>query len=125
MKTDESRKTMAAIMQKQQIDGIIATNTSCARVRVENEKYMQETGGLSGRPLQARSTECLKILREAVGNEVTLIGVGGIDSTNVARQKFAAGANLLQVYTGLIYQGPCLVAKLGKSLLHSGNSVAI
>lgn len=109
---DESLKTIADIIYKQKIDGIIATNTTCARNGVDNEKYAQETGGLSGRPLQTRSTECLKILQDVVGSEVTLIGVGGIDSETAAQQKMAAGARLLQVYTGLIYQGPGLISKL-------------
>ena len=59
-----------------------------------------------------RSTECLQVLKQVVGNDVTLIGAGGIDSVNVASEKLKAGASLLQIYTGLIYQGPHLVKRL-------------
>lgn len=114
--TDESLKTMAEILCKHGIDGIIATNTTCARTQVQSETHAQEAGGLSGRPLQQRSTDCLRLLKEIVGNDMTLIGVGGIDSEAIARQKLAAGADLLQVYTGLIYQGPGLIANLTKNL---------
>lgn len=115
--TDENLKNMAEIIRKHGIDGIIATNTTCARTNVQNDIYGQESGGLSGRPLQQRSTDCLRLLKEIVGNDLTLIGVGGIDSEAMARQKYAAGASLLQVYTGLIYEGPGLVANLTNVLI--------
>ncbi|MEI6094149.1 MAG: quinone-dependent dihydroorotate dehydrogenase [Gammaproteobacteria bacterium] len=110
--TDETLKKMAEIIRNQGIDGIIATNTTCARTDVQHCVHGNEQGGLSGRPLSQRSTACLVLLKEIVGDEVTLIGVGGIDTVAAAQQKIAAGAALLQVYTGLVYQGPGLVKRL-------------
>ncbi|MGV3740302.1 MAG: quinone-dependent dihydroorotate dehydrogenase [Gammaproteobacteria bacterium] len=115
--TDENLKNMAEIIRKHSIDGIIATNTTCTRTNLQNDIHAQESGGLSGCPLQQRSTDCLRLLKEIVGNDVTLIGVGGIDSETIALQKYAAGADLLQVYTGLIYEGPGLIANLASVLL--------
>lgn len=112
--TNDTLKTMAEIMLMHKIDGLIATNTTCARTEVEHCTHGQEAGGLSGRPLLQRSTACLALLKEIVGDEMTLIGVGGLDSVAAAEQKIAAGADLLQVYTGLIYQGPSLLARMAK-----------
>ena len=109
---DETLKKMADVIISQGIDGIIATNTTCARFDVQGLPHGDEAGGLSGKPLASRATDCLRVLKEVVGDEVTLIGCGGIDSANSAREKLAAGATLLQVYTGLIYQGPNLVSQL-------------
>jgi len=110
--TDEALKTMADIIIDNGIDGIIATNTTCSREGITNLDLSKESGGLSGKPLAKRSTECLQVLKQVVGNDVTLIGAGGIDSVNVAFEKLQAGASLLQIYTGLIYQGPGLVKRL-------------
>ena len=110
--TNEALKTMADVIIAHGIDGIIATNTTCSREGVTNLALSKESGGLSGKPLAKRSTECLKVLKQVVGNDVTLIGAGGIDSVNVASEKLKAGASLLQIYTGLIYQGPHLVKRL-------------
>jgi dihydroorotate dehydrogenase len=110
--SDETLKSMADIIVRQHIDGIIATNTSCSRSEVQQYPAAEEVGGLSGRPLLQRSTACLKVLKDIVGDAVTLIGVGGIDSVAAAQQKLAAGADLLQIYTGLIYQGPSLITQL-------------
>ena len=110
--TDEVLKQMADIMVSVGIDGIIATNTSCARESVLGLPHAKEMGGLSGAPIAEQSAHCLRVLKEAVGNDLTLIGLGGIDSAAVANEKLQAGASLLQVYTGLIYQGPGLVHTL-------------
>lgn len=115
---DETLKEMVDIMLSYKIDGIIATNTTCTRAGMASYQHGLETGGLSGAPLLQRSTACLKLLKQWVGNDMALIGVGGIDSAEAAQQKFAVGADLLQVYTGLIYQGPGLLAKI--SLGQSG-----
>ena len=109
---EDTLKKMAEVIVSQGIDGIIATNTTCARSDVQGLQHSEEVGGLSGKPLASRATHCLRVLKQIVGDEVTLIGCGGIDSETVAREKIAAGATLLQVYTGLIYQGPGLVAQL-------------
>ncbi len=113
--TDETLKSMADVIQSQQLDGIIATNTTCMRSAVQHLPFGQEVGGLSGKPLLLRSTECLALLRQIVGNDVALIGVGGVDTPEAAQQKISAGADLLQVYTGLIYRGPDLVPLLSKT----------
>lgn len=109
---DETLKKMADVILSYEMDGIIATNTTCARETVQTLRYSNEQGGLSGQPLIVRSTQCLRVLKDVVGNDVTLIGAGGIITPEVAREKMAAGADLLQVYTGLIYQGPGLVKRL-------------
>ena len=109
---DETLKAMADVMVSDGIDGIIATNTTCARDAVQGLTHGDESGGLSGQPLIERSTQCLRVLKHVVGDAVTLIGVGGIASPDIAAEKLAAGASLLQVYTGLIYEGPGLVRRL-------------
>ncbi len=115
--TDEELKKMADIILSYGIEGIIATNTTCARNAVHNLPYGSEEGGLSGKPLTGQSTHCLQVLKSVVGNEICLIAAGGIDNPVVAAEKLAAGASLLQVYTGLIYQGPNLVEKLVAGLV--------
>lgn len=110
--TDETLKRVAEVILSLGIDGIIATNTTCARDGVLDLPQADEAGGLSGKPLVERSTHCLSVLKQVVGDDVTLIGVGGIDNLEVAREKLDAGASLLQIYTGLIYQGPGLVNAL-------------
>ncbi len=110
--TDETLKQIADVIVSLGVDGIIATNTTCDRKDVSTLKHGNEVGGLSGRPLTSLSTHCLKVLKRVVGDDVTLIGVGGIDSPAAAKEKLAAGASLLQVYTGLIYQGPGLVGNI-------------
>lgn len=114
---DETLKRMADTMVFLGIDGIIATNTTCSREGVSHLPYADEQGGLSGRPLALKATHCLSLLREIVGEEVTLIGVGGIDSPEKAQEKLNAGASLIQLYTGLIYKGPGLVADIANNVM--------
>ncbi|GAB0147580.1 quinone-dependent dihydroorotate dehydrogenase [Marichromatium sp. PS1] len=95
--------------------GLILTNTTIAREGLRSRTEGM-AGGLSGRPLQARSTALLATVREALGPEPTLIGAGGVRDVPSARAKFAAGADLAQVYTGLIYRGPGLVRELLEAL---------
>lgn len=109
---DEALKQMVDVMVSVGIDGVIATNTTASRKGVEHLPHQEEAGGLSGRPLMSRSTECLRLLKQVAGDELTIIGVGGIDDVTCAHEKLKAGATLLQVYTGLIYQGPGLIKKL-------------
>lgn len=111
----ETLKNMTEVILSQEIEGIIATNTTCSRLGLKSNKA-KEAGGLSGKPLTSLSTDCLSLLKSYVGNAVTLIGVGGIDSSESALEKLKAGASLVQVYTGLIYEGPGLVAKIVKGL---------
>lgn len=109
---DEVLKGMIEVMLNHGVSGVIASNTTCSRELVESLPYGREAGGLSGKPLAALSTRCLRILKQYSGNALTLIGVGGIDDSESAQEKLDAGASLVQVYTGLIYQGPGLVHKI-------------
>ncbi len=97
---------------KHNIDGIIATNTSLSRQGVMNQFHADEQGGLSGRPIAERSTDTIAKLRELAATQLPIIGVGGIDSRAAADAKYAAGADLIQVFTGLVYQGPGLIKQL-------------
>ncbi|KTD10710.1 Dihydroorotate dehydrogenase [Legionella gratiana] len=112
----ETLKQMTEVILNFGIEGIIATNTTCSRKGVEHLLLAKESGGLSGKPLWNLSTQCLQLLKQYVGDDVTLIGVGGIDSCASARSKLNAGASLIQVYSGLIYKGPRLVHELANGL---------
>jgi dihydroorotate dehydrogenase len=113
---EEALKEMAGCMLDQGIEGIIATNTtSQADFFVDLPSTMKQ-GGLSGKPLSALSTRCLRLLKEYVGDAITLIGVGGIHDVASAQDKINAGASLVQVYSGLIYRGPKLVSELSGGL---------
>lgn len=105
-------KRMASQIVQAGIEGIITTNTTCSREAVAHLKNGTEEGGLSGRPLFQASTRCLRLIKSEVGEQVALIAAGGIDSQETAQEKLAAGASLLQVYTGLIYRGPGLVGEI-------------
>lgn len=110
--SDEQLIQIADSLRKYKIDGVIATNTTLDRSLVNGLKFASETGGLSGRPLQARSTEIIRLLAGALQGEIPIIGVGGIDSLISAREKIAAGATLIQIYTGFIYKGPSLIKQI-------------
>jgi dihydroorotate dehydrogenase len=92
------------------VDGVIATNTTISRMSVQQHPRAHESGGLSGAPLMDKSTAVLRKLRTRLPEQVPLIGVGGILSGADAAKKMAAGANLVQLYTGLVYRGPGLIA---------------
>ncbi|EGU39510.1 dihydroorotate dehydrogenase 2 [Vibrio ichthyoenteri ATCC 700023] len=98
------------------IDGVIATNTTLDRSIVEGMKSANEAGGLSGRPVQLRSTEVVRRLHQELGDKLPIIGVGGIDSYVAAKEKMMTGAQLVQVYTGFIYHGPGLVKEIVKNI---------
>jgi dihydroorotate dehydrogenase len=100
---------VADSLLKSKMDGAIATNTTLDRSLVQGQAYADEAGGLSGLPVQQKSTEIITQLRQAVGAKLPIIGVGGINDSASAQDKLDAGANLLQVYTGFIYHGPALV----------------
>lgn len=100
------------------IAGIIATNTTISRDSLHSdEALVNESGGLSGKPLTKRSTEVIRYLAEKSNKAFPIIGVGGIHSATDAQEKLAAGASLVQLYTGFIYEGPALVKKICKALL--------
>ncbi|MBB1428836.1 quinone-dependent dihydroorotate dehydrogenase [Pseudoalteromonas sp. SG43-4] len=98
------------------IDGVIATNTTLERAAVMGQQYAEEAGGLSGHPVRMRSTEVVSELKRLTQGKLPIIGVGGIDDAQSAKEKFDAGANLVQVYTGFIYKGPQLVKSIVNGL---------
>lgn len=103
---------MAKIFMEVGIDGIIATNTTTSRKGVEESVYQDETGGLSGAPLLEQSTNILATLNSALDSRIPIIASGGILDAAALRAKRAAGAQLAQVYTGFIYEGPGLISAL-------------
>jgi dihydroorotate dehydrogenase len=98
------------------IDGVIATNTTIDKSSVADSPYANEAGGLSGSVLFDKSTQVVSDLRKHLGNAMVIIGVGGINSSAQAVEKMAAGADLVQIYSGLIYQGPSLVRQSAKAI---------
>jgi dihydroorotate dehydrogenase len=108
---EEQVAVIAASLKRHGIDGVIATNTSVSREGVEGLQHANEAGGLSGAPIRVRATGVLRQFASALKGEATLIGAGGIMSAEHAREKIDAGATLVQLYTGLIYRGPELVAE--------------
>jgi dihydroorotate dehydrogenase len=114
---DETQiKVIALTLQKHQIDGVIATNTTLARDAVLGLKHAEETGGLSGAPVLQASNQVIRQLRSALGKNYPIVGVGGVLSGEDAKSKIEAGADLVQIYTGLIYQGPGLVGEVARAL---------
>ena len=107
---------IAELAQKHGIDGLIISNTTLARDGVAGSKYAAEAGGVSGRPVFDMSTHMLSQVYQASGGRLTLIGVGGVSSAREAYAKIRAGASLVQLYTGLIYQGPGMVAAMKREL---------
>jgi len=111
------------IVEDTGISGIIATNTTVSREGLRSESSISgEAGGLSGKPLKARSTEVIRFLFEQSKGKVPIIGVGGIHSPEDALEKLRAGASLVQVWTGFIYEGPALAKKINQGLLGLGES---
>lgn len=115
LSTDEV-KSIAKSLLDNKIDGVIATNTTLSREGVEGLEFGTEQGGLSGQPVKDKSTQVIKTLREALDNKLPIIGVGGIASSDDANEKLEAGASLVQVYTGFIYQGPPLIKEIVNGL---------
>ncbi len=113
---DGQIEAIASLALKHSVDGLIATNTTIAREEIAGHRHAGEMGGLSGRPLFARSTEVLRKLSAVLGGKVALIGVGGILDGADAQAKVAAGACLVQVYTGFVYRGPELIAQARRAL---------
>ena len=117
---DAQLAAIAALLQRYGANGggfgVVATNTTLTRDAVQDEPHANESGGLSGRPLQALGDRVVSGLRAALGPEFPIIGVGGIDSAASALKKIEAGADLLQIYSGLIYRGPTLVGEIARAL---------
>jgi len=110
--TEEELVQVADSLVRHNIDGVIATNTTLDRSLVSGLKYADEAGGLSGRPVQLKSTEIIRSLSKELRGRLPVIGVGGIDSLVSAREKIAAGASLVQIYSGFIYKGPPLIKEI-------------
>lgn len=113
---DAQVEVIARTLRHNQIDGVIATNTTVARSAVGHLQHGQETGGLSGGPVFEASNRVIRLLRGALGASYPIIGVGGVMSAEQAQAKVQAGANLVQIYTGLIYRGPGLVHEVAQAL---------
>ena len=114
--TQEEVKDIANTLLASKIDGVIATNTTLSRDNLISEAYINETGGLSGSPLSTKSTDIIKQLNAILKGKIPIIAVGGIMTAADAKEKFQAGASLVQIYTGLIYNGPKLIHEIKKML---------
>ena len=116
---------MAVLFIEHGVDAVIATNTTVSREGVEGLPDADQTGGLSGAPLKARSTEIVRQLAAALAGRLPIIAAGGILSGTDAREKIAAGASLVQLYSGLVYEGPALVGKVAEALArYEGQALA-
>ena len=113
---DTQVELIAAALQRHGVDGVIATNTTIARDAVQGLPHAGEAGGLSGRPVFDASNRVIRALRRALGKAFPIVGVGGVMSGDDARAKIDAGADLVQIYTGLIYRGPALVGDVARAL---------
>ncbi|MBK8742955.1 MAG: quinone-dependent dihydroorotate dehydrogenase [Betaproteobacteria bacterium] len=122
--TRQQVRAMAAILFEHDIEAVIATNTTIARDAVAHLRHGNEAGGLSGAPLRAQATQVIRWLHEALQGALPIIGVGGILSGADALEKTAAGAALVQFYTGMVYRGPDLVAECVKALANQAGATA-
>lgn len=123
--TNEQLDDIVDILKSTRTDGVIATNTTISRDHlITDSKTIAEigSGGLSGRPLKHRTTEVIRYLRENLGRAYPIIAVGGIMNAEDALEKINAGADLIQVYTGFIYEGPALIKSINKKLTDLPNS---
>ena len=113
---DEQLNIIAELLKSHRIDGVIATNTTLDKTAVTHLKHGNETGGLSGMPVRNAATQVIQKLSTALAGALPIIGVGGIGNADDALEKINAGADLVQVYSGLIYQGPVLVSECVRAL---------
>lgn len=119
--TNEQLDDIVEIVQETKIDGVIATNTTISREDLKTSTSTIESigmGGLSGKPVRVRSTEVIKYLSDKSNKSFPIIGVGGIHSAEDAIEKLNAGASLVQIYTGFIYEGPALIKQINEALLN-------
>ena len=112
---DQGLQNCTGVIKEFPIQGVIATNTTLDRQQLKSSQKIEQ-GGLSGKPLKERSTEVVRTLFQELGNEVTIIGTGGIFNGTDAYQKIRAGAAAVQIYTALIYEGPGLVRRIKQEL---------
>jgi len=117
---DADLPEVVGIIQAHGVDGIIVSNTTLSREGVGGTlAFARESGGLSGRPLFARSTRMLARVYQLTQGKLPLIGVGGIDSGEAALAKIEAGATLFQLYTGLVFEGPGLIGRIKRALIEA------
>ncbi|NDG34378.1 MAG: dihydroorotate dehydrogenase (quinone), partial [Betaproteobacteria bacterium] len=109
-------ESIASLLRHHRIDGVIATNTTLSRDAVKQARHAQQAGGLSGAPLLEASNQVIRALRSLLGPGYPIIGVGGILSADDALSKLQAGADVVQIYTGLIYEGPKLIHEAAKKI---------
>ena len=115
--TDTQLSDIIDIVEVTKIDGVIATNTTLARDGLKsNEPLTSQSGGLSGKPLTKRSTEVIRYLHTHSKGAFPIVGGGGIHTPSDAKEKLDAGASLIQLYTGFVYEGPALVCNINKKL---------
>lgn len=117
---EDQLRDIIKIVEKTELDGIIATNTTIERKQLKSDfMLVEEKGGLSGKPLSKRSTEVIRFLAEHRNKQFAIIGVGGIHSADDAIEKLRAGADLVQIWTGFVYEGPSLIRQINQGLLKS------
>lgn len=116
--TNDQLRDIIEIVKETRIDGVIATNTTISREGLQSDpEIVKEMGGLSGLPLRERATEVIRFLIKESDNAFPVIGVGGIHSAEDALEKLDAGASLVQLYTGFVYEGPALIRNINKAVL--------
>jgi dihydroorotate dehydrogenase len=114
---DDDLPEVVRVIEANATDGIVVSNTTLSREDLSDRVFAKETGGLSGRPLFVRSTRMLARVHQLTHGKLPLIGVGGIDSGEAAVAKIEAGASLLQLYTGLVFEGPSLIGRIKQTLV--------
>ncbi|WP_026622016.1 dihydroorotate dehydrogenase [Ensifer sp. WSM1721] len=114
--TEEGMDDIAAEVLAHDLDGLIVSNTTLSREGLKDQRQAREAGGLSGKPLFEKSTAVLARMRKRVGPELPIIGVGGVSSAETAAEKIRAGADLVQLYSCMVYQGPCLPSRVVRGL---------
>jgi dihydroorotate dehydrogenase len=119
--TNEQLDDVIEIVLETQLAGVIATNTTLSREGLQaHERLRSEVGGLSGKPLTVRSTEVIRYVHEKSKGQFPIVGVGGIHSAEDAVEKLKAGASLVQIYTGFIYEGPGLIQDINRAIVANG-----
>ncbi|RRJ84848.1 quinone-dependent dihydroorotate dehydrogenase [Aestuariirhabdus litorea] len=113
---EEELRALAQVLLEQEMDGVIATNTTLDREPVAGLEHAAETGGLSGDPVRTRSTATIRMLADELAGRLPIIGVGGVSDAASAAEKIQAGASLVQVYTGFIYKGPALISAASEAV---------
>jgi len=116
-------EALARVFNELAVDGVIATNTTISRTAVAGHPLEKEAGGLSGAPVTQRSTEVISAFRELLNPSIPIIGVGGVMCGQDAVDKLSAGANLVQLYSGLVYAGPALIGEVLSCIKSAGLSV--